>query len=534
MTSNPRPVRLSPVLSGGASLGAYHAGVVAALLTARNALASDRSLRIDPIGGASAGALVALLGGWALAAGRDPVWVLHEAWVERVSLDVLRSRDSRAPLSTAELRARLVDLFETAPRVDVETSATTVHVSLTGLRGLTYPVRGLRGERSIRASTYSDWFTRELPADVGTHDVSEPEGASLLDAALASAAHPGGFAPVLLDRSDDRHVYERHGIDDLPEPLKLWCSDGGLVQPEPVGRAVAAAGTDDESQRVAVLVDPRSENPGGAAKWSQGGWEPGWVDGLQRALSILPAHEMYEDLRRLERDNARLQWVERLTETLLPHLDDPARDDLRQVLEDIAEDEESLRPSDYEPGREVPDEDADLRIHLQQVLSEVAGVRGKSRIEADVISPLILADDGDHSQVPQLLAGEILGDFGGFLDRDLRASDFDLGYACALRWLEEGLPNTELPDHDIAAAVAAAKDAHHPDWEASNRGGARAGDLGWVARIAAARLSLQLLRVTAAELTGIDRLVPKPVGDATRKATGWIRARISRQDASSD
>ena len=531
MASTSRPVQLTLVLSGGASLGAYHAGVLSALLTARNAVASEDSLRIGPIGGASAGALVALLGAWALAAGRDPTWVLHEAWVERVSLDVLRGRDSRAPLSTRKLRDRFVDLLDEAPHSDVRPDPVTVHVSLTGLRGLTYPVRGLRGEDSIRAATYSDWFSRDLPADVEVEDVSDPEGASLLDAALASAAHPGGFAPVLLDREGDREVYEQHGIDQLPDPLNLWCSDGGLVQPEPVGRVVAAGDVDDGSQRVALLVDPRSENPAGADKWSRDDWEPGWVDGLQRALSILPAHEMYEDLRRLERDNARLQWVDRITDALMPHLDEGAREELRKVLEDIAEDEETLRPSDFEPGREVPDEDAGLRTHVRQALAEVAGVSGKSRVEADVISPLLLAEDGERPQVPQLLAGEILGDFGGFLDRDLRASDFDLGYASGLAWLRDGLPQTDLDDDLVATAISAVEETHDPDWEASNRGEAGPGDLGWPARIAAARLTLQLLRVTAAELTGVEHLTPGPVREATRKVTAWARERLIDREA---
>ena len=525
MSTTPPPVRLTLVLSGGASLGAYHAGVVAALVTARNALAPSGALQIDAFGGASAGALVSLLGGWAVATGCDPVWLLREAWVERVDLDLLRGRDGRAPLDFDQLRGGFVDLLGEACDGDEEPAAVAVQVSLTGLRGLTYPVRGLRGDGSIRATTYSDWFDRRLTPGVRAADVTEPEGASLLDAALASAANPGGFPPRLLDRSADRDVYEQHGIDRLPEPLTLWCSDGGLVQSEPVGRVVSIGDGPPDARRIAVLVDPRSEDPDGAADWSDPDRDPGWVDGLQRSLSILPAHEMYEDLRRLERDNARLAWVDRLTDVLVRHLDDDARDDVRAVLSEIAEDEQSLRPADHEPGRELPDGDG-LEAHVRQALAELAGVSGKERIDADVISPLLLVDDPSRGGAPRLLAGEILGDFGGFLDRRLRASDFDLGYASALAWLREGLARVELPEGALASAIDAVEAAHPVDWRSTNRGDAGPLDLDWRARTAAARLALQLLRVTTSELTGIDHVAPRPVRRLTRHATGWVRRRL--------
>lgn len=256
-------------------------------------------------------------------ASRDPVWLLWEAWVDRVDLDLLRGGDGLAPLSFERLRGR--------------------------------------------------------------------------------------FAPRLVDRSAQRDVYERHGIDRLSDPLTLWFTDGGLVQSEPVGRAVAAGVPADDIQDVAVLIDPRSENPDGAEQWSDPDHVPSWIDGLRRSLAILPAHEMYEDLRRLERDNARLKWVERLTQALLPHLGSSAGDELRQILSEIASEEESLRPSDYDPGRELPDERT-VEAHLRRALAELAGVSSRVHVDADVISPLLLADDAGGG-APRLLAGEILGDF---------------------------------------------------------------------------------------------------------------------------
>ena len=68
------PLRLSLTLSGGASLGAYEAGAAAALALAVRHLdqGDDQEASIDAIGGASAGALVALFTAYALLEGLDP------------------------------------------------------------------------------------------------------------------------------------------------------------------------------------------------------------------------------------------------------------------------------------------------------------------------------------------------------------------------------------------------------------------------------------------------------------------------------
>ena len=79
MPSAERQIRLSVTLSGGASLGAYHAGVLAALVTAVQQVSArepDR-VRFDAIGGASAGALASMFAAHALLNGLDPVDVLY-------------------------------------------------------------------------------------------------------------------------------------------------------------------------------------------------------------------------------------------------------------------------------------------------------------------------------------------------------------------------------------------------------------------------------------------------------------------------
>jgi hypothetical protein len=152
--------RISVVLSGGASLGAYQAGSVAALLVAVASLRdSGEDIAIDSLGGASAGALVAFLAAHGILTGRDPVALLHGAWVERVELDLLLGKGG-APLSFDRLRehvATVLTATEDEQPVSVQRHPLVLHVALTGLRGLRYPVPALRGEREVLATTYVDW-----------------------------------------------------------------------------------------------------------------------------------------------------------------------------------------------------------------------------------------------------------------------------------------------------------------------------------------------------------------------------------------
>ena len=157
-------LRLSITLSGGASLGAYQSGAVAALLVAVQHLIEegDDRVRIEAMGGASAGALVAFFAAHALMDGIDPVALLRTAWVEQVSLDLLRSRHGRAPLDFEAMQSGLRDVLGVEgeplhpPSRTPQPTTLAVHVSLTGLQGLTYPIRAMRRDQEITGVTYAD------------------------------------------------------------------------------------------------------------------------------------------------------------------------------------------------------------------------------------------------------------------------------------------------------------------------------------------------------------------------------------------
>ena len=88
-----------------------------------------------------------------------------------------------------------------------------------------------------------------------------------------------------------------------------------------------------------------------------------------------------------------------------------------------------MRADEPRPRRE-PTPTSEARASSCATACARSAARGKERIAIDVISPLLLADD-DDDDVGSLLAGEFMGDFGGFLSRELRASDFALGYESA-------------------------------------------------------------------------------------------------------
>ena len=462
-------LRVSLTLSGGASLGAFQAGAIAALLVGfRKAREEGSDVRVDAIGGASAGSLVGLLAAFSLLEGADGPRLLSRAWVEEVDLPMLQEGDADGPLSLDGVRDRFPGLLGDAEcdPDKAQEGPLTLFVELTGLRGLTYEIPGVRHDRPAAASTFTDWKRFELERRGGVDQLLEPEGRSPLDFVIASASHPGAFPPRLLDRSEDRDAYESRGIVDFPEQGQLWYTDGGLVQSEPLGRVIGAArdreegqeeGEDDGATHLNLVVDARSEEPDGAERWGDPDADVGWVQALARALSIFPAQGLYEDMRRVERDNRRLVRVDEIVE---------------------------------EFGRDLSE---DRRAELRERVEDVAGVSGKRHVEIDLISPLVMAGETGES-VPELLAGEHLGDFSGFLDEDLRRSDFSLGYECALIWAREGLTEFDLDQDVVASSIEAIEEGRLYDWEEVRRGGSDAGDLPVRSRLRLAKMAARAVR----------------------------------------
>lgn len=255
-----------------------------------------------------------------------------------------------------------------------------------------------------------------------------------------------------------------------------------------------------------IVIDPRSEGPSGSARWSDPGVVPSWLDGLARSLAIMPAQSVYDDLRRVVRDNWRIRNIEEAATRIAAELGPGTQDALRTLLGDVT-------------GRD-PAAVIDVRDIVRTLLAELAGVDGKEIVDVELITPLVLARESDHD-VPRLLAGEFLGTFGGFLSRDLRESDFALGWDSTGAWLKDGLTRRGVLESAVADAAAAVDQGRDREWREVNAGNAATHDLSPAARVALARFGVQVAKVLLASV------VPDAALRAPRRVAKILAGRSS-------
>ena len=530
--------RIALTISGAIALGAYEGGALAALLVGVQRLLREPEppVRIDVVAGASAGSITGLLATRALLNGYDPVHLMEEAWVRRPQLEtLLRDAGNDAPLSVKALEDMAAELLDppAAHRVDVQQQVPiAVHMTLANLQGLHYriPASGKPGRPPLPASTYIDWgrFTFHPGDPVSAY--TEPPGAAAVTVALASGANAIGFPPKLLNRRlradrQDPEDYDDHAITNVPADGLLWYTDGGTIDNEPVGRTLElvhrvdrgtepwAARREDE-ERMMLLVHPHPTAPAGRSAWA-GPRQPGWVQTLLRALKLQTSQSLFADLREVSRTNSRLRWSNELCEAVSHQLSSLTPDQaaewsqaLGELLERIDADKRRIRAqAGRKPGVTVERHEDSPAVLFNELVEVVTGLGGKSVVSVEEITPEILLDDaqvpgGKPVTVEDLLSGEFLAHFGGFLHEPLRRSDFDLGYRSTLQWMEQGLAGTGTsglsPDH-VAMALEAATDRYRPGPLVARPGPP---DLPWRARLAVARVLGRVARVAVVERLG--------------------------------
>jgi len=256
-------LRLALTLSGAVSLGAYEAGVLAALLMAIQSLEGD--IVIDVIAGASAGAITGLLAARSLLRGANPVELMTKAWVERDDLKDLLSHDLESPLSSSVLSAMATDLLGPTYAGGVpdgpfrQNEKIQLSFALTNLQGLAYRIPSLQRTTPIEATTYLDWVDFTLSKD-------DPAATYVdkAELALASGANALGFPPKLLDRTGDEETLLKAGITNFPSSGHYWYTDGGTVDNEPLGRTIDFVnGIKTDDARLFLLVGTSSHVPRG-------------------------------------------------------------------------------------------------------------------------------------------------------------------------------------------------------------------------------------------------------------------------------
>ncbi len=453
-------LRIALTLPGAVSLGAYEAGALAALLVGTQELNRRKrgALIVDTVAGASAGSITGVVAARIVLAGQRPVPVLRRLWVDAPSLRNLRGRGLRSPMSVGRLREVSEELIG-LPGIDAaaQPSEVRLNLALGALRGLEYRLEHLNGP-DVRATTYLDWRSHTLPAGAGPADFFEPLRSSLADFAEASGANPAVFAPVRIDRSADRALYTR--VRNFPPSGCFWYTDGGVLDNEPLGRALDAANEldaeDPGSRRLHLVISPSPAVPArGDDEWSDPARTPGWSRTIARTIEIMRAQNLFDDLRRLDKTNQRLARLRRLEAWLAtgaePEGDDPDGPD-------VAFDAAAVN---------APPED-EAAAQRRRRLEHAAGLTGKRAVEADVVSPLVLPEVRAGRAVARVLAGDFLFHFGGFLDRRHRSNDFAAGYRSMLVWMSSptrGLAARGLEPGLAEAACRAAGGYDPAAWE---------------------------------------------------------------------
>lgn len=504
-----RDIRLALILSGGASLGTYTAGAVSELLLA---LSRDRRRRasVHVIAGASAGAVTAALAARALVVNPSLLPWIGRAWVDALDADVLLNpaRRDRAGLLDGDAVDELSrHLIAGGPASDDRPSEAAgdplrVAVALSNLSGVPYDLRyGFLNapDRRYGVRVHRDWM--EFSLRPGT-PAEAPVWERLRRAAVASAAFPLALPPRALRRRKAEYAGARFagpdapgrpeagagrearpeagraavGNPDLeadPESLRMWYADGGLFDNEPVGLAKSMVERFPDHRTAEwryILVDPYME---GGSDRDGGGLDPSGSTARAGAMvaRALLGHAAARDWIQANKVNARLEILQALV-ARIPDLGDRIRDPdalgigraVGELAERVAEMKVAVRrgpaPPAGDPVVAYLDENLariqdDPRFRpafegigaravrtrvakLIFVLESAAGLRDKDVMPLYLVAP----PEGER------LAGQRLGNFGGFLHRPWRAHDFRAGRRDARRLLERGLDDAIAYDPD--------------------------------------------------------------------------------------
>lgn len=456
------PLRLSLTIPGAVALGAYEGGALAALLVAAQSLGEDL-LVIDSIGSASAGSVTAVVAAQTLLQAKDPVTMMYQAWVVQDSFDEMRERKPDYPLNSGALTKVAQTVLGLAAPTTVagaraQQTPIKASMSLTSLAGLTYRLHDAGGGPGVAVSTFQDWYG-------ATFDTQTRDWATPAQAALASGANAMGFPAKLLDRSADRAAYEAAGLEGFPDHGRIWYTDGGTTNNEPLGRTIDVAqeiASDDPRLYLLIHYDTGPTPPGDDSPWSGTNESPpSWVRSATRAMHAQSAQSIFDDLKRVQKTNSHVRWTGLVADALARGLssasselalDDAGRASLEtavrtsiaEVLTQVHAEQASLSPlaaasvsgAQRPPGAPASQDatGGSLEAALLGVIQTASGLRGREELTVDLVSPTI--DPSDQ----QRCAGAFMFHFGGFFDIKLRHNDFALGYRNMSRWVNDTLP----------------------------------------------------------------------------------------------
>ncbi|MCS7252494.1 MAG: patatin-like phospholipase family protein [Armatimonadota bacterium] len=493
-----RQLRLAVVFPGAASLGSYEAGAAFELarcaLMARQLSKDKPPLIIDVVVGSSAGAITGALLSYILLTDGEPSWLYH-AWVTHPQLsELILVSELNGVLSMRRLNELAQELLSQPyePSENAEMAVRYV-ATLTNLTPLHYRIPVIEG-RTLIASTHRDWKAMVLTYAGAQTPHGKHSWEYVAKTALASAAFPAIFPAQRLERSAEEyianHVWIEAQSDDI---VNFDFTDGGVMHNRPIALAFDALYEphhiglfdqkpidDSEASRIVVVVSPREQPPQPTRIRLRP--QPLMLDVLMSVISArFNVNDVFDDLRGAQKLNTRLCWKAMLLERMQDWLSanpDAAKslyEVLMSILVRINGDMRFIRAqrdgiekstiaqralgdcnagcgvSGQHAGNDIrnngsqseseDDLSSNLESHshvdnairlLNAVLDRVSGTTGKREVKIEVVSPLLLSEFGLPDE---LLCGEAMGHFAGFLSRRFRENDFRVGAECMRRWL---------------------------------------------------------------------------------------------------
>lgn len=535
-------LRIGVTIAGAASLGAYEGGALAALLVAVQQM--NGAVVVDAVTGASSGAITAVLTARCLLRGIEPVEAMVRSWVDLPDLSKLASRRLNSPLDADVLdegaRRLLAGPCELPDGPLRQREDVHVSLALASLGGFGYRIKALEHQTPVQAVTYRDWadfhFTPRAVDDV--YEVAA-------DAALASAANAVGFPPRLVRRSEaDIDRYVANGVLNPPSPEGAWYTDGGTVDNEPFGRLLDLIGrhcAENGEPRLLLLVHPHPTQLPGRDLWEDSEEQPRWTRTALRAERLQRTQSIYDDLRRLEKTNTHLLSMESLVgqidEAVGPTRNPSARQDVAAALRTVLlrlEDERLARDEDL--GRETPTTRAghprltatgsdDIAELLRSAIAEATGLRGKRPVKVEIVSPAL---DTSGRSPEELLAGERLGHFFGFIDRRYRQNDFLVGYRNMQTFLADTLGDYGVGDEVKEALPVVDARVEALRWPHPDLGAADVKDLSLVQKTRLVCLGVHVARIVWNDVRHWDAGLPVNVAGQILGAAGSTVRRAVR------
>ncbi len=341
-------IRLALVMTGGVSLAVWMGGVateIARLVHADGPYAdlldlTRSSVRVDVIGGTSAGGVNGAFLATALAHGTD-MSRMRSAWLELGALaDLIRSPDEETPPSLLQgdgyflpsLRKIFTDLADGAP---TDTSDIPLHLVLTAtlLRGERRSFQDDFGGR-IQDMTHRATFTFRRGNESDRDDFSS-EGAvdRLALAARATASFPGAFEPAFAAIGTNptgpgnvpagTALSGATPVPDMSDHADFASSgfliDGGVLMNKPIRpvlRAIFTRQNEGQGRRVLVYVVPDSNLPV-AHRLDPPGVVPRMAKVVSDSMQIPRVESVAEDLESIRTHNRQVRAQRRLRWSLL-------------------------------------------------------------------------------------------------------------------------------------------------------------------------------------------------------------------------